>query len=198
MELVLAGNNLHKLREFREMLACLPHVELLSLHQFGDYRSPEETGSTFKENAIIKAEHAAKNLNRLALADDSGLVVPALNGAPGIYSARYAGPEKNDADNRVKLLEAMAHLEGDDRTAYYECSLALASPNGTVKCVEGICEGHIAKEPRGRNGFGYDSLFIKNDYEKTFAELDENIKNRISHRRKAFERLIILLETLKT
>lgn len=197
MELLLASTNLHKIREFRDMLRSLAHIQLMTLHQFSHYVPPEEIGRTFKENAILKAEHAAKHLNIWVLADDSGLVVPALKGEPGVNSRYYAGPEATDSENRKKLLDDMEHLEAQERTAYFECCLALANPSGLKKNVEGICEGCIAKESRGRHGFGYDPLFIKNDYEKTFAEMDEAIKNRISHRRKAFERLLAFLETLR-
>lgn len=197
MEILLATTNLHKIREFRDMFRSLPHLELISLHQFSQYVAPEETGLTFRENAILKAEHAAKELNQWVLADDSGLVVPALKGEPGVHSRRYAGTQATDVENRKKLLYAMEHLEDQQRTAYFECCLALSSPTGLKKCVEGVCEGYITKESRGRHGFGYDPLFVKNDYEKTFAELDESIKNRISHRRKAFERLLSSLETLR-
>ncbi len=198
MEILLATANLHKIREFRDMCKSFPHLEILSLHQFPSYVAPEETGTTFKENAILKAEHAAKQLNMWTIADDSGLVVPFLQGQPGIYSSRYAGPEACDSDNRKKLLQEMARLTTqEDRSAYYECCLAVANPSGLKKCVQGLCEGFILTESKGRHGFGYDSLFVKNDYEKTFAELDETIKNRISHRRKAFERLAIFLENLR-
>jgi XTP/dITP diphosphohydrolase len=197
MEILLASNNLHKIREFRDMFKSLTHLQLISLHPFSHYVAPEETGTTFRENAILKAEHAARQLNHWVLADDSGLVVPALQGEPGVRSKRYAGPDATDLENRQKLLQEMEELSGQARTAYFECCLAIANPTGIKKCVEGICEGHIIKEPRGRHGFGYDSLFVKNDYEKTFAELDDTIKNRISHRRKAFERLLNFLETLK-
>ena len=197
MEILLASNNLHKLREFRDMFKSLAHIELISLHQFQGYVAPEETGHSFRENAVLKAEHAAKELNHWVIADDSGLIVPTLQGAPGVKSKRYAGPDATDLENQQKLLKAMEHLHGQARTAYFECCLAVANPSGVKKCVEGICEGHILTEPRGRHGFGYDPLFIKNDYEKTFAELDDTIKNRISHRRKAFERFLNFLESLK-
>lgn len=197
MEIVIATSNVHKIREFRDMLKPFLHIDLLSLHQFPHYVTPEETGQTFQENAIIKAEHAAKLLNKWVLADDSGLVVPALGGEPGVYSRRYAGADATDAENRKKLLYAMQNLDHFKRSAYFECVLALASPEGLKKCVKGICEGYILSEERGRNGFGYDSLFVKNDYEKTFAEIEETTKNRISHRRKAFERLVAFLENLK-
>lgn len=198
MEIIIATNNLHKIREFKDMFKAIPRLEILSLRQFPDYVAPEETGTTFQENAILKAEHAAFHLDKWALADDSGLVVPIINGEPGVYSARYAGLDASDKDNCDKLLGRLADFPSlDDRAAHYVCCLALASPKGVEKCVEGICEGHVLTEPRGRHGFGYDPLFIKNDYEKTFAELDEHVKNRISHRRKAFERLLAFLENLR-
>jgi XTP/dITP diphosphohydrolase len=197
IEIVLASSNLHKIREMRDMLKAFPHLDLLSLHQFPSYTAIEETGQTFQENAILKAEHAAKHLHKWVLADDSGLVVPALQGKPGIYSRRYSGPHASDVDNRKKLLKEMDYLQQVERSAYYECSLAIANPDGLKKCVTGICEGYIAYEERGQHGFGYDSLFIKHDYEKTFGELDEATKNRVSHRRKAFERLASFLENLK-
>lgn len=195
MEIILASTNLHKIREFKEMFKILSHIELISLRQF-EYTQPEEIGQSLKENAILKAVHAAQHLDCLALADDTGLIVPALKGEPGIHSRRYAGPEATDMENRQKLLEEMKNLSGEGRAAYCECWLALASPQGLIKCFEGVCQGSISPEPRGRNGFGYDPLFIKQDYEKTFAELDEGVKNRISHRHKAFERLATFLESL--
>lgn len=200
MEIVLATANPHKIREFKEIFKCFPrlsHIDLLSFHQFPDYSPPGETGETFQENAILKACHAAAALNHWVLADDSGLVVPTLHGAPGVKSRRFAGPQATDSENRQKLLREMAHLEDLQRSAYFECCLVIANPEGVQKCVTGTCEGAILKQEKGRNGFGYDSLFIKNDYEKTFAELDEFSKNRVSHRRKAFERLALFLENLK-
>ena len=198
MEILLATTNVHKIRELKEMLKALPRFLLISLHQFPDYVPPEEKGATFQENASQKAEHAARELGYWTLADDSGLIVPSLNGEPGIRSRKYAGPDATDADNRKKLLSAMEHLQTHERTAYYECCIALASPEGLKKSTTGSCEGFIINEPRGRHGFGYDPLFIKNDYDKTFAEIDESTKNRISHRRKAFERISTFLEHLKS
>lgn len=198
MELLLATKNLHKIREFKELLKPFAHLEILSLHQFPDYMPPEETGGTFKEIAIFKAEHASKHLGKWVLADDSGLVVALLQGLPGIHSRRYAGEEATDADNRKKLLEEMKNLSSQDsRSAYYECSLAISHPDSLTKSVQGFCEGSISMEERGRHGFGYDPLFIKNEYDKTFGEIDETIKNRISHRRKAFDRLVPFLESLR-
>lgn len=179
------------------MLKPYSQLEVLSLHQFPHYTLPEETGNTFKENAMLKAENAARSLNCWVLADDSGLVVPALGGDPGVRSRRFAGENPTDHENCHFLLERMAHLKDEERLAYFECCLAIASPKGIQKCVSATCEGIIVDAPRGRNGFGYDPLFQKCDYEKTFGELDEHTKNRISHRRKALERLAIFLENLK-
>lgn len=194
MDLVIATQNPHKVREIRSILRRLKHFELYSLLDFPKYIPPEETGNTFEENAILKAVHAAAALNKWTIADDSGLVVPAIGGAPGVYSARYAGPKVTDKDNRRKLLKEMEKLEELGRSAYFECAIALASPDGLKKCVRGIAEGVILTEERGGNGFGYDPLFLKHDYNQTFAEMDENLKNQISHRAKALEKLRFALE----
>ena len=196
IQLVIASQNVHKVREFRTMLKELPQFDLLSLHDFPEYQPLAETGSSFEEIAIAKAVHAASALQQWVIAEDSGLVVPALGGEPGIRSARYAGEDASDLDNRKKLLEEMRHLLDDDRCAYYECWIALASPDGLQKCVRGTSEGKIALSERGSNGFGYDSLFIKHEYNKTFAELEESTKNRVSHRRKALDKLLPALETI--
>ncbi len=196
MEVVIASHNLHKIREFRDMLKALKHIDLLSLLNFPQYVLPPEEGKTFQENAICKAKHAAESLKKWVLADDSGLVVPALGGVPGIYSRRYACDDATDSENRHKLLAAMNSLKELERSAYFECSLALVTPDGKVKTATGKCEGMILTEERGRNGFGYDSIFVKNDYDKTFAEIDEGTKNRVSHRRKAIEKLMVTLETM--
>lgn len=196
MDLVIASTNLHKIREFRDMLKRFKHIDPLSLLNFSDYKQPEEDGKTFKENALLKGLHANKILKKWVLSDDSGLVVPSLEGAPGVISRRWAGEDATDAECRSKLLKEMQHLEEHQRSAYYECCLVLVNPEGIAKCVTGTCEGIILKEERGRNGFGYDSLFLKHDYDKTFAEIDESTKNKISHRRKAFEKLVSTFETM--
>ncbi len=197
MDIVLASENPGKLIEFRELFKEFdPSVDLLSLRNF-EYTPPEETGSTFEENAKLKAVTAAKALQKWVLADDSGLVVPALKGEPGIFSARYAGADATDLDNRKKLLKAMESLEGLERAAYFECVLVLASPEGAKIVARGRVEGVIVDAERGRNGFGYDPLFQKYESGKTFAELDAQTKNRVSHRRKAFEKLKLSWETLK-
>lgn len=197
MEIVIASHNVHKIKEFRDMLKVFKHIDVLSLLNFPHYSLPEETGATFTENAVQKAVDAAFVLNKWVLADDSGLSVYSLNGAPGVYSRRYAGLEATDAENRQKLLLSMENFEDHKRNCFFECALALASPNGLEKVVSGTCEGTIAKAEKGRNGFGYDSLFVKLDYDKTFAELEESVKNRISHRNKAFQKLSATLETFK-
>jgi len=193
MEIVIASKNVHKMREIRAILKNVSNLDLLSLLDFPNYQPAPETGVTFEENAVQKANHAAKSLQRWVLADDSGLVVPALGGAPGVYSARYSGEGATDKDNRHKLLREMSHLTDPNRQAYFECCLALASPDGLKKCVKGTCEGTITTEERGNRGFGYDPIFIKYEYSKTFAELEEDVKNRISHRRKALDKLLLTL-----
>lgn len=191
MEIVLATQNLHKIREFKAMLKNASNLEILSLRDFPDYVAPPEDGKTFEENATIKALHAAKALGKKVIADDSGLVVPALSGAPGIKSARYAGENASDRDNRKKLLADIADLPDHKKACYFECCLAVATPSGIEQTVTGFLEGNLIDEERGSNGFGYDSIFIKHDYSKTLAELEEDTKNLISHRRKALDKLCI-------
>lgn len=195
MQLILATNNLHKILEFKAILKpMLKGVDILSLKDFPEYRAPEETGTTFKENAELKAVEAAKALKTFVLADDSGLVVPALGGDPGVRSARYSGEEASDKENREKLIENLKDLPDHERCGYEVCSLCLADENGIIKTTEGFLEGELILEPRGRGGFGYDSMFIKYDYSKTMAEVDQDTKNRISHRRKAIDKMILTLE----
>jgi len=195
MELVIATTNFHKILELKAMIRSqLKDIELLSLKDFPNYVAPEEVGTSFAEIAELKALHAAKSLGLYTIADDSGLIVPALNGEPGLFSRRYAGESATDKENRNKLVGKLTAIRDEDRFAFFECALSLASPNGIIKTTKGVCEGHLLLESRGRNGFGYDPLFVKHDYNKTLAELEEDIKNRISHRRKAFDRMIPHLE----
>lgn len=196
MKLVIASRNSHKIREFRFMLKDFPNFDVLSLRDFPEYIPPEESGSSFEENAKIKALDAAQKLKCIVLADDSGLVVPALNGEPGIFSARYAGENASDTENREKLIKNLKNLPEEKRTGYYECCIAIASEGGLKKIACGLCEGQLLQTPRGSHGFGYDSIFIKYDYSKTFAEIESELKNRISHRRKAFDKLITSLHSL--
>ncbi len=197
MEIVLATTNLHKIREFKEMFRPLKFVDLLTLHQFPDYVPPEETGVTFEENSTLKAIHAGKTLKRWVIADDSGLCVSVLNNAPGVYSKGYAGETASDKENRIKLLKELSGIPFYQRSAFYQCTIALANEKGLKKCVTGTIEGMIVEEEKGREGFGYDSLFQPLDSFKTFGELPPEIKNKISHRRKAFEKLLSTLESLK-
>jgi XTP/dITP diphosphohydrolase len=187
--LVLATKNIHKIREFRALLKTNKTLDVLCLIDFPHYSPPEETGSNFEENATLKALHAAQTLKHMVLADDSGLIVPAIQDAPGVHSARYAGNAASDLDNRKKLLSEMEHLSDEGRHAFFECCLVLASPQGIKKIAHGVCEGKILRNGKGGSGFGYDSIFVKHEYNKTFAELDEAVKNQISHRRKAFDKI---------
>lgn len=161
-----------------------------SLQEFAAVGPAAEDGVTYAENAIAKARFYAAATGLLALADDSGLEVAALGGAPGVYSARYAGEGASDADRRELLLAELSRVDARDRRARFVASVAIAHPNGEVlNLSEGICEGTITFEPRGNSGFGYDPLFVPDGYYQTFAELSDEVKNRISHRARALMRL---------
>lgn len=196
MEIVIASSNLHKIREIRSILKPELPFDYLSLLDFPEYQAPEETGETFEENAFIKATHAAHGLKRWVIAEDSGLVVPALNNRPGVRSRRFAGENATDKENLEKLIQELDSVPEDERTGYYYCALAIASPEGIQKQVHGSCEGSLTISPRGSQGFGYDPLFVKYDYNKTFAQMDEETKNKISHRRKAIDKLTPFLQEI--
>jgi XTP/dITP diphosphohydrolase len=184
--LVLATRNEGKTREIKELFEGFP-VQIKNLNDFGPIPEVEEDGKTFDDNAFKKASFTAKVLGLPALADDSGLEVKALGGAPGVYSARYAGPNATDEENNAKLLET---LEGNkDRTAAFVCVISIAVPCGVALTYEGRCEGRIAEAPGGTQGFGYDPLFYYPPLKKTFAELSTQEKNRVSHRGKALREL---------
>ena len=187
MKVVLASGNKGKLREFAAMLADLD-IEVVPQSEFG-VPEPEETGTTFVENAIIKARNAAEHTGLPAIADDSGIEVYALNGAPGVFSARYGGPGASDADNNKKLLVEMANVAESDRGARYVALLVFMSHAGdaTPVIAEGCWEGRIMYEEIGDNGFGYDPLFWVASHNCSSAQLDPAEKNRISHRGKALE-----------
>ena len=182
--IVVATGNAHKLVEIEAILgAAMPGVRFVSIKQLGDFEDPEETGTTFAENALIKARAAVAETGFAAVADDSGLVVDALNGEPGVYSARYAGVHGDDAANNAKLLRNMADVPVAERTARFMSVVALVRPDGTALTGTGACEGTIGFEGRGSNGFGYDPLFLPQDTPgKTMAELTPEEKNAISHR----------------
>lgn len=172
------------------MLRGLPY-EILSLASHPDAPDVEETGETFKENAILKATEYARFTGELTLADDSGLEVDALEGAPGVYSSRFA---PTDAERNAKLLKLMENVPDDRRTARFRCVIAIVEPNGRIETTEGTVEGVIAHEPKGEHGFGYDPVFYVPELGKTMAELTSAEKNAISHRGKALEKAKKLLE----
>jgi XTP/dITP diphosphohydrolase len=183
MRLLLLGTqNPGKLREITSILEG-SGWSFSSLQEFDHVGSAEENGVTYSENAIAKAQFYAAATGLVALADDSGLEVAALDGAPGVYSARYAGENASDADRRQLLLSELSKTSNTDRRARFVCVVAIADPTGSVlNLSEGICHGTITFTPRGDGGFGYDPLFTPNGYTETFAELPETLKNRISHR----------------
>ncbi|HEX4588451.1 MAG TPA: RdgB/HAM1 family non-canonical purine NTP pyrophosphatase [Gemmataceae bacterium] len=187
--LLLGTRNRKKREEIVEILGDLglPFGDLADRPDIADVA---ETGTSFEENARLKAAGYAKATGQWTLAEDSGLAVPALNGRPGIYSARYAGKQGDDAANNVRLLAELAPLPDDRRAAYYVCVAAIADPVGEVKAVsEGRCHGKITKELRGTGGFGYDPLFLVPEFHKTFGELSARVKHALSHRSRALERL---------
>ncbi len=186
LKIVVATGNEDKFREILDILKEVP-AEFFSLKDFPDIPEIEETGISFTENALLKARTVHKATGLFTLADDSGLEVDALNGAPGIYSARYAGQEKDYTANNEKLLREMEQLPPKMRGAQFRCVVALVGQN-FEQIVEGVIRGRIIDELRGSAGFGYDPLFVPEGYNKTFAELGEEIKNRISHRARAFHK----------
>ena len=184
-QLLIATRNTGKVREFAELLAGLP-LRLRHLDEFTDIAEAEETGATFAENAALKARFYSRLTGLPALADDSGLEVDALGGAPGVYSARYAGAAATDAERNTKLLDELSRSHDHSRRARFVCVVAFASAaSDALELFEGVCEGRIAPSPRGTGGFGYDPLFIPDGYDETFGELSAEIKNRLSHRARA-------------
>lgn len=186
MMLVLATSNKNKVREFAKLFENFS-IEIKSLADFGPLPPVIEDGETFDANAYKKAHHTAKVLGLPAIADDSGLVVEALNGAPGVHSARYAGEQATDEENVEKLLREMTDVE--DRGAYFQCVLSIAVPSGPALTYEGRCEGTITREKRGSSGFGYDPVFLCDTFKKTFAELSMEEKNSVSHRGRALQEM---------
>lgn len=193
MKAILASNNKHKLEEIHEILKDF-NYELLSMRDAGLDMDIVEDGDTFEANSLIKARAVVKELNTIAIADDSGLMVDALNGAPGIYSARYAGEHGNDLKNNEKLLKDLEAVAPKDRTAKFVSVITMLFPDGETIVARGEAPGIIGYEYKGDNGFGYDPLFIDDVSGKTFAELSSEEKNERSHRAKALE---ILKKKLK-
>lgn len=194
IELALATGNPHKTREFREIMGV--HFEIKDLTSNREIAMPNETGKTFEENAMLKATIVSKAMDGLVIADDSGLEVDALNGAPGIYSARYAGKDPTDAKNVEKLLRELENVTR--RSARFHCVIALARGGEILGTFDGVAGGMIADGPRGRLGFGYDPIFQPAGFEQTFAEMAPELKNRISHRAKAAAALREKLREIET
>lgn len=191
MKIVLATNNKHKLEEIRAILdGCFDR--LYSLSELGINVEIEETGATLKENALIKAREIVKLTNMAALADDTGLMVDALNGAPGVFSARYAGVEHDDKANRDLLLANLKDVTSRD--AHFATVIAVCYPDGSYLTAEGRVDGVITREERGQRGFGYDSLFYSSELGKTFAEASQEEKNSVSHRGRALKAMLKKLQ----
>jgi len=186
---LVATTNQGKIREVRGVLAELP-LRLTTLDGYGSLPPPVEDADTFAGNACIKAVHYARRTGAWTLADDSGLEVDALGGAPGVRSSRYAGPEGDSAANNRKLLQVLAGVPDDERTARFCCVVALAGPSGVVATASGTVEGCILREIRGTQGFGYDPLFFVPAHGMTAAEMPPKLKNRISHRGQAFRAIV--------
>jgi len=192
MQLVFASNNLNKIKEIQSILNG--SIQLLSLEDIGCHEEIPETADTIEGNAILKANYVTKKYGYDCFADDTGLEVNALNGEPGVYSARYAGEQRNADDNMNKLLDALA--DKSDRTAQFKTVIAL-NTKGEQHLFTGIAKGEITFNKSGNHGFGYDPIFLPENYRETFAELSSEIKNKISHRAQATQQLIDYLNTTK-
>ena len=202
MKILIATRNKGKLDEYRELLADVETgdqpVDWVSLTDVGITLDVPETGDTFEENALLKATTYAKKSGLLTLADDSGLEVTALDGAPGVHSARYAGSDASDRDRYRKLLRELENVPVPDREARFVCVVAICTPDGETYTAEGDVKGRIAFEPKGNYGFGYDPVFHVPGLRMTMAQLGPDVKNKISHRAVALKNIIPALETLIT
>ena len=192
-QLLLATRNRHKKRELQELLADM-EVEILTLEDVDPIPEVVDDGETFEANAVKKARATAMAAGILSLADDSGLEVDALQGKPGVYSARFAGEHATDEENNAKLLKLMESVPDEKRTARFVSVIAICDPQGHVETVRGECKGTIARIPAGNGGFGYDPLFIPQGYEQTYAQLSAEEKNRISHRGVALAKAVPVLK----
>lgn len=197
LNLVVATRNKKKLSEIRTLLAELD-FKVLSIEDFPNVPDVIEDGQTFEENAKKKAIEITQATGYLTLADDSGLEIDYLDGQPGVYSARFAGKNATDEDRNNKVLELMRDVPTEARKARFRCAIAIARPDGYLKVVNGKCEGEIAFEARGNEGFGYDPIFIVTKYGKTYAELGMEIKNQISHRVLALKKAKDLLQSVNS
>lgn len=194
LRLLVATNNTGKVREFSSLLSS-DDWELTTPTQEGIDIEIQETGKTFEENAEIKATAYAKSSHLVAIADDSGLEVAALNGEPGVLSARYAGENASDSERIEYLLKNLSSVPWGERQARFRCAIAIAFPDGEVKLCQGECQGIIAFEPKGEKGFGYDPIFYLPEFDKTMSELNFEEKNRVSHRGKAAKKARELLDS---
>ena len=194
-KIIIATGNKGKAKEFETLFSPLGY-EVLTLHDLEGATDVEETGTTFEENAILKAEALCKQFDTMVISDDSGLMIDALDGRPGVYSARYAGEQKNDNANIDKVLEELMDVPEEERTARFYCALAVAVPGEDTLTVSGTVEGRIANSRQGENGFGYDPVFYVPDLGKMMAELKPEEKNAISHRANALKKLKELLPKL--
>ncbi len=194
--IVIGTHNLHKLKEIKKILGPLP-FDIQGLDQYPPAYTVRETGKTLEANALIKARAARKHTGRVCLSDDTGLEVKFLNGAPGVYSARFAGPKCSYQDNNRKLLQKLSRVPQSQRQAVFRCVVAVAFPGGEEQVFEGKCPGVIVDESKGSKGFGYDPLFKPLGQQKTFAQMPLYIKNKISHRYKAFRKAAQFLKTRK-
>lgn len=195
MKILLATQNQGKVRELQGLLVD-EEIEVISLLDIPDWKDVEEDGVTFADNAALKAKEAVRSTGLIALADDSGLEVDALNGAPGVYSARYAGEPKDDERNNDKLLHFLETIPEAKRTARFRCALVMVTPFGEEYLTEGAVEGRILTERRGAGGFGYDPLFYLPEFDRTMAELTLTEKNAVSHRAQAFRKVVPILRNL--
>lgn len=196
--IVLSSRNKKKAREVSEILAPARFV-VVPVTEFPDIPEVDEDGTTFAENAAKKASEVARRLDRWVIGEDSGLQVDALNGAPGIFSARYSGEGATDESNNRKLIADLAGVPDEKRGAGYICSVALSDPSGTIRIAcEGTCRGRILTEAYGEGGFGYDPFFLIPEYHLTFGQLSSTVKHRLSHRARAFAKFLPLLKNLQT
>jgi XTP/dITP diphosphohydrolase len=192
-ELVLGTRNHGKLAEFRSLFKGM-HIKLLSFYDFPDIPPVVEDGKTFQQNASKKAKTIAKATGRIAVSDDSGLEVDSLNADPGVYSARFAGEKATDRDNARKVLKMLDGVPWEERTARFVCVICASTPRGKTISAEGSCSGKISFEMRGSHGFGYDPIFIPDGHQMTMAEMDPELKNKISHRADAMRKFRKMLK----
>lgn len=193
--ILIGSNNRHKAEELAHLVGRSTGARVICLKDLKPMREPEETGRTFEANARLKARYYSKKTGLFTLADDSGLMVHALNGRPGVYSARFAGPGCTYDDNNRKVLRLLKGKKGSSRSATFVCVVALYDAGKPVAVVRGECPGSIAEEPRGKRGFGYDPIVVPRGMKKTYAELTPDQKHRVSHRGKALQKAVKKIRT---